>query len=137
VTFGEAFTVQPFGNNLVTLTLTGAQIDSLLEQQWQGQASPRILQVSEGFAYTWDAAAPGGERVDASPIMINGVVVDPAAVYRVTVNSFLADGGDGFSVLPQGTNRLGGPVDLDAMEDYFGANSPIDPGPQDRIARVN
>ena len=137
VTFGEAFSVQPFGNSLVTMTLTGAQIHALLEQQWDGQPFPRILQVSDGFTYTWDAAQPDGSKVDPATIMIDGVQVDPGTGYRVTVNSFLADGGDNFSVLPDGTDRLGGEVDLDALVTYFGANSPVAPGPQDRITRVN
>lgn len=133
VTYGEAFAVQPFGNSLVTMTLTGAQIDTLLEQQWVGQTSPRILQVSEGFAYSWSASAPNGEKVDPANITINGVPIDLAASYRVTVNSFLADGGDNFFVLVQGTDRLGGDIDLDALVAYFGANSPVPPGPLDRI----
>ncbi|MGH1489546.1 MAG: bifunctional metallophosphatase/5'-nucleotidase [Acidimicrobiales bacterium] len=133
-TFGEAFGVQPFGNSLVTMTLTGEQIDTLLEQQWLGQTNPRILQVSEGFSYTWDSSAADGERVDPSTIMIDGVVLDPAAGYRITVNSFLSDGGDNFSILRDGTDRLGGEVDLDALVTYFGANSPVAPGPQDRIS---
>ncbi len=136
VTFGEAFSVQPFGNSLVTMTLTGAQIHDLLEAQWLGQPFPRILQVSEGFTYEWSASAPDGDRVDPASIMIDGVVVDPGTGYRVTVNSFLADGGDNFSVLVDGTDRLGGEVDLDALITYFGANSPVPPGPQDRIVQI-
>ena len=136
VTYGEAFTVQPFSNDLVTLTLTGAQIDTLLEQQWLNQASPKILQVSEGFTYAYSASAESGEKVDPASIMIDGVVVDPAATYRVTVNSFLAAGGDGFTVLPQGTDQLVGVVDLDALVAYFEELSPIDPGPQSRITRL-
>ncbi|MCL4140933.1 UNVERIFIED_CONTAM: hypothetical protein GTU68_010951 [Idotea baltica] len=135
-TFGEAFGVQPFGNSLVTMTLTGEQIDTLLELQWLGQTNPRILQVSEGFSYTWDSSAADGERVDPSTIMIDGVVLDPAAGYRITVNSFLSDGGDNFSILRDGTDRLGGEVDLDALVTYFGANSPVAPGPQDRISVI-
>jgi 5'-nucleotidase len=137
VTFGEAFSVQPFGNSLVTMSLTGTQIDTLLEQQWVGQTSPRILQVSDGFTYTWDAAQAEGSKVDPATIMIDGVVVVSIHNYRVTVNSFLADGGDNFSVLVDGTDRLGGEVDLDALVSYFGANSPVPPGPQDRITRIN
>jgi 5'-nucleotidase len=136
-TFGEAFGVQPFGNSLVTMTLTGAQIDTLLEQQWLGQTSPRILQVSNGFTYEWDAAMPDGSKVDPASIKIGGVAIDPGTGYRVTVNSFLADGGDNFSVLVEGTDRLGGEVDLDALVTYFGAHSPVPPGPQDRITRLN
>jgi 5'-nucleotidase len=68
--------------------------------------------------------------------MLNGAPLDMGASYRVTVNSFLADGGDNFSVLVQGTNRLGGEVDTDAFEKYFAAFSPVAPGPQNRITQV-
>jgi 5'-nucleotidase len=80
---------------------------------------------------------PWGGRVDSSTITLNGVTVDPAASYRVKVNSFLAEGGDGFTVLRQGTDRLGGDVDLDALEKYMQAESPVAPGPRDRILRIN
>jgi 5'-nucleotidase len=138
VTYGEMFTVQPFGNSLVTMTLTGAQIERLLEEQFAPctLGTNRILQVSEGFAYTWNAAGGTCDKVDPALITINGVPVDPLASYRVTVNSFLADGGDSFPILTQGTNRLGGEVDTDAFEKYFAANSPVPPGPQNRITRV-
>ncbi len=136
VTYSEAFTVQPFGNSLVTMTLTGAQIKEVLEQQFNNPAAGqnRILQVSEGFTYTWSAAAPAGSKV--SDMMLNGVPIDPNTSYRVTVNSFLADGGDNFTALRQGTDRLGGAVDTDALTDYFAANSPVAPGPVDRIQMV-
>ena len=136
VTYEEAFTVQPFGNSLVTLTLTGAQIETMLEQQFNGcgvQNANRILQVSNGFTYSYSASAAPCDKVDPASIMLNGIVVDPNASYRVTVNSFLADGGDNFAVLREGTDRLGGDVDLDALEKYLTANSPVAPGPQDRI----
>jgi len=138
VTFAEAFSVQPFGNSLVTMTLTGAQIHTLLTQQWVGQSSPRILQVSEGFTYTWDASLSDANKVDPATIEIGGVPVVPGDSYRITVNSFLADGGDNFSVLVDGIDRLGGEIDLDALVRYFGDNTPpgVDPGPQDRITRL-
>lgn len=134
VTYGEAFTVQPFGNSLVTMTLSGQQIDTLLETQWG--AAGRILQVSQGFTYEWSNSAPAGSKVDIGSIKINGVPIDANASYRVTVNSFLADGGDRFAILTEGTDRLGGEVDLDALVTYFEANSPIAPGPQDRIIMI-
>lgn len=136
VTYGEMFTVQPFGNNLVTMTLTGAQIKAVLEQQFNNPSpgANRILQVSTGFTYTWSLSAPIGDKV--SNMMLNGVPIDPGASYRVTVNSFLADGGDNFTTLVQGTNRLGGAVDTDAFEMYFAAFSPVAPGPQNRITVV-
>ena len=139
LTFGEAFGVHPFGNSLVTISLTGAQIDALLESQFDNPepGSTRILQVSGGFSYTWDAARPTGSKVDPGSITISGVVVDPVASYRVTVNSLLADGGDNFSVLTTGTDRLGGEIDLDALVAYFGIAGAVSPGPQDRIHRLN
>jgi 5'-nucleotidase len=140
VTYGEVFTVQPFGNSLVTLTLTGAQIDTLLEQQFPGcgqaPGTTRILQVSSGFSYSWSVSAPACSKVDPASIKLGGATIDPNASYRVTVNSFLADGGDSFSVLVQGTNRLGGDVDVDAFEDYLAVYSPVPPGPQNRITRL-
>lgn len=135
VTYNESFTVQPFGNSLVTMTLTGEQIDTMLEQQFIGcgQTANRILQVSNGFTYAWSASGAACEKVDPASIMINGETVDPSASYRVTVNSFLADGGDNFFVLRSGTDRLGGDVDTDALEKYLTAFAPVSPGPQDRI----
>lgn len=138
VTYGEAFTVQPFGNSLVTVTLTGTQIDTLLEQQFDNPdvGQSRILQVSDGFAYSWSAAAPTGSKVDIASITIGGVPIDPAGAYRVTVNSFMASGGDNFTVLLDGTDNLGGDVDLDALEAYFTAQGTVDPGSQDRITAL-
>ncbi len=127
--------MQPFGNSLVTMTLTGAQIERALEQQWQA-AGINVLQVSDGFTYTWNSAGALGSRVDPSTVKLNGVTLDPAASYRVTVNSFLATGGDRFSVFNEGTNRLGGDVDLDAVEKYFLDQGVVSPGPQNRITRL-
>jgi len=164
VTYGEAFTVQPFGNSLVTLTLTGEQIHAMLEQQFTGcgaaaapaswnypagdtgQSFDRILQVSNGFSYTWVASGPACDKVDPASIMINGTPINLASNYRITVNNFLADGGDKFFVLARGTQRLGGPQDVDAWESWFN-NSAADsnpsvsgvqiaPGPQNRITRL-
>ena len=141
VTFGEMFIVQPFGNAMVTMDMTGTQIDTALEAQWIG-VNPvpgnKLLQVSEGFTYSYSAAvaanpANAGNVVDINTIMLNGVPIDPNGVYRVTVNSFIADGGDQFPVFVQGTNRLGGAVDTDALEAYFLAHSPLTPDPVARI----
>jgi 5'-nucleotidase len=134
VTYGEIFAVQPFGNSLVVKTCTGTQIDALLEQQF---VVNRILLPSAGFTYTWDAARAVGDRVASSTIRLDGVPVDPAQGYRVTMNSFLADGGDGFSVFTQCTNPLGGEVDVDALGRYLGENSPVAPPPLNRITRLN
>lgn len=145
VTYGESFTVQPFGNSLAVKTLTGQQIYDLLEQQW-GSAQPfaRILEVSGGFSYahTFDttaanfAAQKGGRFVCDGSVAIGGTPIDKAASYRVTMNSFLASGGDNFGVFNAGTDQIGGDLDLDALEAYFvAAGAPVAPGPQNRIRK--
>ena len=138
VTYGEAFAVQPFNNLVVTQTFTGAQLAAVLEQQFpgfQGQTNQRVLQVSAGFSYAYDSTAPAGSRVSA--MTLNGVAIDPAATYRVTTNDFLANGGDGFTTLTAGTERVYAPgFDLDALVAYLGAGTPIAPGPADRIVRL-
>lgn len=138
VTYNEAFTVQPFGNSLVTMSLTGDQIRRVLEQQFDNPTagSRRILQVSTGFTYAYSESAATGSKIDPASMMLNGVPLDMNAVYRVTVNNFLADGGDNFSVLAEGTDRLGGAQDLDALEAYLTAFSPVPPGPQNRINQL-
>ena len=136
ITYEEAFTVQPFANTLVTLDLTGAQLDCLLEQQY---VVDRVLQPSATVRYTVSPDAPAGTAADpcsgqrVGDLAIEGTAVDPVAVYRVTVNGFLADGGDGFTVLREGTNRVTTSIDLDAFVAYLGANSPVAPPATDRI----
>ncbi|WP_084799504.1 bifunctional metallophosphatase/5'-nucleotidase [Bradyrhizobium sp. Ai1a-2] len=137
VTYADLFSSQPFRNQLITLTLTGKQIKDTLEQQWLDPKRPRILQVSKGFAYAWDASKGDGERIIAGRMMLNGVPIDPAATYRVTVNNFISVGGDGFTMLKEGQAPLTGPYDVDALHDYFQANSPVGPASGNRIQRVN
>jgi 5'-nucleotidase len=137
VTYADLFASQPFRNQLVTITLSGKQIKDMLEQQWLDPRRPRILQVSNGFSYAWDGSKGDGERVLAERMSLNGQPIDPAARYRVTVNNFLSVGGDGFTVLTQGTTAQIGVYDVDALHAYFGANSPISPTAADRIVRVN
>ncbi len=130
VTYGEAFTVQPFGNSLVTKTMTGAQIRALLEQQTPGcggQTQSRTLQVSATFKYE-RGPAPASTTPSAADcaaqigrMWIEGVEVTPTATYRVTMNVFLASGGDGFTVFNQGTDSLGGAQDIDAFAEYLAA----------------
>ncbi len=137
VTFGECFTVQPFNNLVVTQTLTGAQLKAVLEQQLfplTSTSTVRILQISAGFTYTYDTTRAAGDRV--LDMRLNGVTIDPAASYRVTTNDFLANGGDGFTALTAGTSRVTAPgFDVDALVAYIGANSPVPPGPANRITR--
>lgn len=128
VTYGEAFAVQPFSNNMVTMTLTGAQLKAVLEQQ---ATTNRILQISSTLTYTWSASAAVGSKV--SNMKIAGTPVDMNAGYRVTINNFLATGGDGFTNFTAGTDLLTGDIDLTAFVAYITAHSPVAPGPQNRI----
>jgi len=127
VTYGDIFAVQPFGNNLVVKTLTGAQVKALLEQQFgEENGKPRVkslLVPSAGFAFAYDLSRPAGERVTS--ITLGGRPLDPAARYRVTVNNFLASGGDGFSVFNQGTDAFDAGLDLDALEAWLGTNPKV------------
>jgi 5'-nucleotidase len=137
VTYADVFASQPFRNQLVTLTLTGAQIKAMLEQQWLDPKRPRILQVSKGFSYLWDGAKPDGDRVAADSMALNEQRMDPATSYRVTVNNYLAAGGDGFTVLKEATAPQIGIYDVDALYAYFKANSPVAPTTEARITRQN
>ena len=150
ITHGEAFAVQPFSNIVTTMTLTGAQIDTVLEQQFSinsgsnaGQPrtpDPTVLLPSTGFTYTWNATAPLGSRVDPATIKLNGVMLGAATEYRVVVNNFLATGGDDFPILTQGTNRVTGADDLVALEAYLATHNPYEPvdlATAFQITRVN
>ena len=137
VTYGECFTVQPFNNLVTTLSYTGAQLKEVLEEQfagYAGQTTNKILQVSAGFTYSYDTSRPLGQRV--SNLALGGTAIDPAASYRVAMNDFLANGGDGFVGLKVGTDRVTAPgFDVDALVAYL-AGGPIAPGPTNRITRT-
>ncbi|MCT6780637.1 bifunctional metallophosphatase/5'-nucleotidase [Streptomyces rubiginosohelvolus] len=142
VTYGEAFTVQPFTNMMNVVDLTGAQLVTALQQQVSGpnEASPKILQVSKGLTYTLDLTKSGADRVVAGTIKLNGEAIDPARTYRVAMNEFLAGGGDGFPALGEGTNKLVGASDLDLFNAYLAAHStataPLAPPATDRITVI-
>jgi 5'-nucleotidase len=137
VSYADIFSSQPFRNQLVTLTLTGVQIKAMLEQQWLDPKRPRILPVSKGFAYGWDPTKPDGERVIAESMKLNDQPIDPSASYRVTVNNYLALGGDGFTVLKHGSKPQFGIYDDEALFAYFQTNSPITPPVANRISQAN
>jgi 5'-nucleotidase len=92
-----------------------------------------LLQVSAGFSYQWDSTRALGDRVDPATIVLDGAVIQATATYRITVNAFLADGGDGFAVLKSGTERLGGAIDVDALSSYLSAHSPLAPPTTGRL----
>ncbi len=151
ITHGEAFAVQPFSNIVTTITLTGAQIEQVLEQQFTANsgsspgttlrpAGPVVLLPSTGFTYTWDGAGAPGNRVDPATIELNGVTIDPTLTYRVVVNNFLQTGGDDFPAFRLGTNVLQGSDDLVALEAYLASHNPYTPvnlATQAQITRIN
>lgn len=145
VTYGEISAIQPFGNILLTMSLTGTQIKTLLEQQFKGctldfppaepagQSSEEILQVSHGFTYRWNPAGGLCKKVDAASMKLNGIPLVPSRKYRVTANNFLADGGSGMHEFTRGTNRVGGPLDIEALASYFEKHPQISPSSMGRI----
>lgn len=143
VTYGEAFTVQPFTNLMQTADLTGAQVISVLKQQVSGAVNgpqPKILQISKGLTYTLDLTKSGADRVPASSVKLNGEPIDPARTYRVAANVFLMGGGDGFPAFTEAKNKVNGTSDLDVFLAYLGAHSkkdsPLAPPKADRITVV-
>lgn len=139
VIYADAFASQPFGNSLVTVTLTGAQLKQMLEQQWSATRPERarILQPSRGFTYAWQASGTHGHRVVADSMRLDGRAIEADQTYRVTVNNFLADGGDGFRVLREATDRAAGPIDVDALTEYLSAASAARPLAPDRAPRIS
>ena len=145
ITAGDMYRVLPFTNNLVTMTLTGAQIKRLLEQQWEcpQPAGGRVLSVSKGFTYAWDArqpegAPPGeGNRVIADSMKLHGVPILPLQTYRVTANDFLAAGGDHFTVFEAGSQTQDGMSDREALTLYLRAQQPLSVPAIGRITRLN
>lgn len=134
VTFGDLYAVQPFNNTLVTRTFTGAQVLAVLEQQFADTARRQILSPSAGFLFRYDRSRPAGQRVMAASL--DGVAIDPARRYRVTMNSFLASGGDGFTVFTQGTETTNGGNDIDALQAWIAAVPVRQLPPADRVTNL-
>jgi len=135
LTYANLYAVEPWGNTMVTMDLTGAQLDALLELQFDNPSAgeQRWLQVSHGFSYTWSASAPAGQHVDAATIAIGGVPVEPDGTYRVAVDSFLAGGGDGFVTFTEGTGIEGGSPELDILEAWFRGQDAVSAPADDRV----
>ena len=135
--YGQVQIVVPFGNTMVAMDMTGAQIGALLEQQWvrPGAADASILQISNGFSYTWNPAAPRGSRVVRGSMKLDGVPIEDGKTYRIAANNFLAEGGDNFPIFKEGKNKFDtGVRDFDVLVEYlvkmdkagtpFGVNMP-------------
>lgn len=125
ISYAQIFALEPFGNTLVVRTMTGAQLHALLEQQFidkngAAQLQASILIPSANFSFAYDLSKPAGQRIVT--MTLNGKAVDPAGRYRVTINNFLASGGDGYSVLTEGTDTFDAGLDLDALEAWLATN---------------
>ncbi|WIB14875.1 5'-nucleotidase C-terminal domain-containing protein [Curtobacterium sp. MCPF17_050] len=138
VTYKEAAAVQSFANTLVVLDLTGEQIRQALEQQWQPTTASRPflkLGASEGFSYTYDAQAAAGSRITS--MTLDGDPIDADTIYKVTVNSFLAGGGDNFGAFKQAAVKQdSGKVDLEAQVEYFQAHPAVEVAVDQRAVGV-
>lgn len=122
VTFGQIYATQPFNNQLVTMTISGADLKALLEQSFIDSGPEQFLTPSAGFAYTVNRTAPAGARVSA--MRLDGKPIDPAAKYRVSASDFLSNGGDGFSVFARQTDKVRGISDIEALEAWLKAMPP-------------
>lgn len=122
LTFGEIYACQPFTNTLITQSLTGAELKAVLEQGFDDNGPTQVLSPSAGFSFRFDLSRPLGSRVTA--MTLNGQPIDPAATYRVTTNSFLAQGGDSFSLLNRQRDAVIGMSDLEALEAWLKAVPP-------------
>ena len=137
VRYEEAFTVQPFNNFLVSMDINGADIWSLLQQQWTGSntvAKPKFLQVSKGLHYTYGDTSTGRTL---QSVTINGTAVanDASTSYRIVTNNFLSDGGDNFTAFKNGSAKYFGGLDIDGFAKYLPTVSPYTPLPLDRITK--
>jgi len=139
VTYGQLYAVQPFGNILQVKGLTGAQLRAVLEQQFASGSNtperPNMLQVSRGFAYSYDLSRPAGQRIVS--MTLNGEPIEDARVYRVAVSNFLATGGDNFTVFKSGSDLGGAIEDIDALEAYFAGATAKTPPLTGRITRLD
>ena len=139
VTYGELFNVQPFGNVMTVLTMTGDMIERLLEQQFDNPAPGErsVLQVSNGFSYRYTQNAPAGHRVDPASLMIGERRIAPTDRLRVAASDFLVAGGNGFTIFKEGTDKVAGDADIEALVAYVRTHSPVAPGLQNRIIRTD
>jgi 5'-nucleotidase len=147
VSYARAFMTQPFGTSLVSMSLTGVQLLDLLKEQWCGRSKTEVLQVSADVRYTWSASL--ARSIKATPcatapnpvsgLQVDGRAVEPDRLYRITVNSGMANRDDNYPTLSRGTNRAGGPEDTEALEDYLQPTvdgTPLEPPERDRLERI-
>ncbi|CAN7196383.1 5'-nucleotidase C-terminal domain-containing protein [Rossellomorea sp. LjRoot5] len=144
ITLGEVLTTMPFGNQLVTLDLTGQEIKDALEHsvaKVEGQDAPgEFLQVS-GIKYKYDINKPAGERVWYLEVKTsNGFEkIDPEKMYSVATNAFTANGGDGYTMFKkakeEGRQTELFVADFEVFTSYLEKNNPVSPEVEGRIVQ--
>lgn len=138
VTYGDLYSVQPFGNRVEVLTMTGDMIRRVLEQQFGTEDNLSLsLQVSAGFTYQYKLHAPTGQHVVPGSMALHGHAIGTTDRLRVAAPDFLFAGGGGLTVFREATNPVVEDLDVDALVDYFRAHSPVEPGPRNRISRID
>ncbi len=137
VTFGDLYTAQPFGNRITVFTLTGELLRRVLEQQFDVAPGDnlQLLQVSEGFAYSYRPNAPAGEHILS--MTLHGQPIDPADQLRIAATDYVAQGTEHLPALRERTGSITLGLDLDALIAYFGSHSPVAPPATNRITRVD
>ena len=119
LTFGQLYAVQPFNNELIVQTMTGAQIKAVIEEGLDDADVKQVLAPSENLRFSYDMRRPSGNRVVS--LTLDGKPLNPAGRYRVTTNNFLAEGGDFFRQFTKATDKVRGGIDIDAMEAWLTA----------------
>lgn len=127
ITWEDAFLIQPFGNPLIKMELSGKEIRNILQEQWKEET--RMLQIS-GLRYSWK------NNLIQSISLENGTPLQDDQTYSVVANSFLANGGDKFITFKSGRNRIEGPTDQEAFANYIRSISHIDTIPQNSIQKT-
>ncbi len=140
ITYAQAFSVTPFGNELIVKSISGEGLIQLFEEQFGGSTGSgdrvRIFQVSDGFTYAYDSTRPFGQRIDRSSMRLDGEPIDPSMTYRLATSNYLWDGGDLLAAVKQGRDPVLVGVDYDILADYFFNNSPVSPPPANRIRKI-
>ncbi|HWU97534.1 MAG TPA: bifunctional metallophosphatase/5'-nucleotidase [Oxalicibacterium sp.] len=139
LTYAQLFKAQPFGNNLIVKTLNGRQLRAVLEQQFASGTNtvsqPRVLFPSKGFTYAYDLRKPVGKRI--ADMRLHGTPIRDGTSYRVTMNSYLASGGDNFEKFNNEQQVSGGDLDVNALESWIRTRSPVSPPELNRITRID
>ncbi|MGV9778904.1 bifunctional metallophosphatase/5'-nucleotidase, partial [Streptosporangium sp. NPDC003464] len=141
VLFGEAWAAFGYANPVLTVSVTGAQLDQALEQQWQAQpnGSTRFapLAVSGNVRYSYDATRPIGERVNPADVLINGRPLQTDRTYRLAALAYTLLGADGYTAFTGYTDAVRGSRDYEAFRTYLAGHETVTPPALDRATALH